>query len=199
MSEKTVATPAEHFFQAPLFATQGTVAACRHCWLNIHRDSIRGPWVHDRNGRPECGKPLLEVLADGQDETRAHYRASARDAGPDESRREDTAMTDEYTCNGWCCVDCLIELANGEAPADLTEEELTAREEDIARRNAGYNITLGMLREDHSCTDENGQTAGDRGGECDCETNTFSWSACDVCGSNLGGERHAVSFWRIKA
>jgi hypothetical protein len=41
------------------------------------------------------------------------------------------------------------------------------------------------------------QTEADRGGECECETDSFSWSACDVCGSNLGGERHAVSFWKI--
>jgi hypothetical protein len=56
-------------------------------------------------------------------------------------------------------------------------------------------ITLGMLREDHACLDENGRTAADLGGECDCETVTFSWTACDVCGGNLGGERHAVTFW----
>ena len=106
-------------------------------------------------------------------------------------------MTDEYTCNGWCCTDCVMELANGESPADLSEEELAARQANIDARNAGYNITLGLLSSEHSCADEDGQTAADRGGECDCETNTFSWSACDVCGSNLGGERHAVSFWKI--
>lgn len=39
------------------------------------------------------------------------------------------------------------------------------------------------------------ETETDRGGECDCECQTFSWSACDVCGSNLGGHRDAVVFW----
>jgi hypothetical protein len=39
------------------------------------------------------------------------------------------------------------------------------------------------------------ETEYDRGGECECERNTFSWSACDVCGSNLGGARDAVVFW----
>ena len=106
-------------------------------------------------------------------------------------------MTDEYSGKGWCCVDCLVELANGESPADLSEEELAARQAGIEARNAGYSITLGLLREEHACTDEAGQTAGDLGGECDCETNSFSWSPCDVCGSNLGGERAAVSFFEI--
>jgi len=147
--------------------------------------------------------------------------------------------TDEYTCSGWACVDCLMELANGESPADLTESELAERTAAIDARNDGYHLTLGMLREDHACAtnytvtardgttgdyradspadardmfeQEHGyaghgfitttthdlQTESDRGGECDCEVNTFSWSPCDVCGSNLGGERHAVSFWRI--
>jgi hypothetical protein len=33
--------------------------------------------------------------------------------------------------------------------------------------------------------------------ECECERDTFSWSACDTCNGNPGGERHAVSFWKI--
>ena len=38
-------------------------------------------------------------------------------------------------------------------------------------------------------------TVQDLGGECECEQDTFSWSQCDVCGSNLGGARDAVVFW----
>jgi hypothetical protein len=104
---------------------------------------------------------------------------------------------DEYTCGGWACTDCLILLANGDAPAELDEAELAAWLAEIDTRNAGYQITLGLLREDHACTDEAGQTEADRGGECECEVQSFSWSACDVCGSNLGGERHAVSFFKV--
>jgi hypothetical protein len=33
----------------------------------------------------------------------------------------------------------------------------------------------------------------------ECEQVTFSWSACDVCGSGLGGERAAVTFWLVEA
>jgi len=106
--------------------------------------------------------------------------------------------TDEYTCSGWACTDCLFLLANGETPADWSAAHVTAWQAEIDTRNAGYRITLGLLRSEHSCTDDfDGQTAGEAGSECDCETESFSWSACDVCGSNLGGERHAVSFWKI--
>jgi hypothetical protein len=38
-------------------------------------------------------------------------------------------------------------------------------------------------------------TRYDLGGECECEQTGFSGSACDVCGSNLGGARDAVVFW----
>jgi hypothetical protein len=115
------------------------------------------------------------------------------------SRRRDLVVsgTDEYTCSGWACTDCLILLANGEVPADLSESEAAAWQEQISERNDGYNLTLGMLREEHSCRDSEGRTASDLGGECDCEVNSFSWSPCDVCAAHMGGERHAVSFWKI--
>lgn len=31
--------------------------------------------------------------------------------------------------------------------------------------------------------------------ECDCDRLEFSWSSCDACGSNLGGDRHAFIIW----
>lgn len=34
--------------------------------------------------------------------------------------------------------------------------------------------------------------------ECDCETNTFSTSQCEGCGSYLHGERHAMWLHKIK-
>ena len=152
---------------------------------------------------------------------------------------------DTYVCGGWACTDCLILLANGEDPiGHMTEEEISAWHADIARRNAGYEVTLGKIREDHACaanftvttyggntyeyraedeidarvqfveartvgdvpslaiksvTEHELRTAGDDGNECDCEVDSFSWSPCDYCGSNLGGERHAISFFAIQA
>ena len=98
-------------------------------------------------------------------------------------------MTDQFTCTGWACVDCLILLANGDVPAEMTADEITEWQSRIDASTDGFNVTLGMLRDSHECPEGTD--------ECECETRTFSWSACDVCGSNLGGERHAVSFWRI--
>lgn len=98
--------------------------------------------------------------------------------------------------SGWCCVDCLFWLANGETSAEWTAEE---RAEFLARfneRNPAGSITLGLAREEHECRDDNGETAGDQGGECECERQTFSWSSCDTCGSSFGGERAAVTFWQ---
>lgn len=106
--------------------------------------------------------------------------------------------SDEYVCSGWACVDCLILLANGENPTDITEDELSAWHADITAKNAGYNVTLGMIREDHACTEDfGGMTAGEAGGECECETRSFSSSECDHCGSSLAGERHAIAFFKI--
>lgn len=144
---------------------------------------------------------------------------------------------DEYLCNGWCCVDCLMLLANGETPTEMDEAETAGYLARVARHTEGCNTVLGMPREDHDCksnwtlTDTAGETyeyyakdisealsehawqhdlaevasatahdletVSDRDGECECEQNSFSWSACDVCGSNLGGSRDAVSFFKI--
>jgi hypothetical protein len=108
-------------------------------------------------------------------------------------------MTDTFVCAGWACTDCIILIANGETPPELTGDEADAWLAAVSDRNAGYHVAPGMFREDHACTDEAGRTAGDNGGDCDCETLAFTWSACDVCGSNLGGERHAVTFWAAPA
>ena len=105
-------------------------------------------------------------------------------------------MPDQITGDGWACNDCTQALANGESPVDMPADQLAAWTTAIESWPMG-SITFGMLREQHSCLDEAGQTASDRGGECDCETDTFSWSPCDVCGGNLGGERHAVTFWEV--
>lgn len=142
---------------------------------------------------------------------------------------------DEYTRDGWACVDCYVLLANGDGPTDKTEAELESYDQAIALNTAGFNITMGMLAEEHACAtnytviyaggvnrievradsaEEAMELAGGRtgirsvirheyvtvpaqGGDCDCEIIPFYTGGCDVCGSNLGGERHAVSFWKI--
>lgn len=100
----------------------------------------------------------------------------------------------DYCGTGWACMDCVILFANGDMPADLTEEECDAYQARIDKTMDGCTLTIGWLSEEHdeSCP----RFAGDTDTECDCETNTFSMSSCDVCGGNLGGERRGVSFWR---
>jgi hypothetical protein len=104
-------------------------------------------------------------------------------------------MFDTMLCSGWACTDCLMLLANGETSPEWTQEETDAYVARVEERNPAGSITLGMVREEHECADDDGQTENDRGGECECEQQSFSWSPCDVCGSNLGGSRHAVTFW----
>lgn len=61
-------------------------------------------------------------------------------------------MTDrDNTFSGWCCTDCLFLLANGEAPADWSEDEVAEWKARIAHYTEGCEITLGMFREDHGC------------------------------------------------
>ncbi len=132
-----------------------------------------------------------------------------------------------------CCVDCLMYLANGETPNDLTEEETAEWLENFNRRTEGYEIILGKMyeyhecksnftvvttageyetfadsaedaREDHVFRSENSKVIAviphelQTEDDCECENEGFSWSSCDVCGSNLGGDRYAVTFWKIK-
>lgn len=165
-------------------------------------------------------------------------------------------MTDEYVCSDWCCQDCRILLANGDTPADLTEEGTAAWLAEIEARSAGYRITLGMPIEDHECRfnytanvwvdgrprfwvrwyralrnrpdgtevvqfraddmpealerieDMEGPRALVRDIEshelqkvddCECEHDSSPWSACGVCDSYPGGDRYAMSWWKIVA
>lgn len=90
--------------------------------------------------------------------------------------------------HGWACTDCVQLLANGEEPTDYTATELAEYLARFERRTAGLLVTLGMPRSEHTCdTDRSGW-------DCDCERVSFMAGACDVCGANYGGERHAVSF-----
>jgi len=107
-------------------------------------------------------------------------------------------MTETTPCAvSWCCVDCLGWLANGQNPEYMTDDERTEWHERIDRTlDGGTEVTLGMLASEHedSCPVkiEDSHNAVD---ECGCETHSFSQSACDLCNSNLGGERHAITFW----
>ena len=92
--------------------------------------------------------------------------------------------TETYTY--WVCVDCHMMHHTGESP-DMPEDC-----EPWSKLEEGQTATSGLLREEHNCGwefDELNQC------ENECETDTFSWSDCDGCGSTLGGDRFAYTVW----
>lgn len=83
----------------------------------------------------------------------------------------------------WTCVDCMFVQANGETEGEPDRPPLGLLD--------GVEVTLGLMQEEH----DTGCTAIDDGGECECETQEFSWRQCEGCGSTLGGSRHAMTVW----
>ncbi len=68
------------------------------------------------------------------------------------------------------CSDCLMLIANGDTPPELSEEKTEEWLAQIAK---------------HYGEDQSGVCCGDSE-----KNEEFSWSGCDFCGSNLGGARH---------
>lgn len=95
----------------------------------------------------------------------------------------------------WVCVDCYM-AHNGV----LEEQDPTPDCEPLGLIEEGYDLTAGMLWEEHSedCLYRTmgGNVPGDY--ECDCEHITFSSSRCEGCGSTLGGAREALTLWEGK-
>lgn len=97
-------------------------------------------------------------------------------------------MTDKEHGTIWVCVCCMLVHANGHKCATDCGDDPWSLWAD----NSLYTLTMGLFREDH----EEGCDPDDA--ECECDRQTFSWSSCDGCGSNLGGERHAFTWHREK-
>lgn len=111
-------------------------------------------------------------------------------------------MADKYVCSGYCCTDCLFYVAYGDVPTDISQADIDAWLTEVTSRNDGFSVVLGMPTDEHNDTCPRRNPCGlDECDcsevECDCETISFSSRQCDVCGSNLGGERHAVSFFKM--
>jgi hypothetical protein len=90
----------------------------------------------------------------------------------------------------WVCIDCLLHHANGEC-GSCSDLYGPHDEEPLSAIEAPYTVAMGMAYEEHSCGRENGEHVE----ECDCETNTYSTSQCEGCGSYLHGERHAMTLF----
>ena len=111
----------------------------------------------------------------------------------------------------WVCVDCMLHHANGECGSchrDDGHDETPLSAIDHAN---GFTVAAGMGWEDHDdeclthvVNDVKARfpdvdwpdVPGDY--ECDCETNTFSTSQCEGCGSWLHGERHALTLLKAE-
>lgn len=89
----------------------------------------------------------------------------------------------------WVCQCCMLNHANGECGCGAYYGE--DPDHDPLGLVDNNKITSGSVQEEHSC----GRQDDTYFGECDCETNTFSTSQCEGCGSWLHGERHAMTLW----
>lgn len=95
----------------------------------------------------------------------------------------------------WACLCCTLVMANGEC-CDSDQHGGDGKEP-LSSIPEGCHTSLGMdwRYHDSGCLrhDLFGEAPPDY--ECDCDRMSFSWRACDACGSNLGGERHAFVIW----
>lgn len=87
----------------------------------------------------------------------------------------------------WVCTDCLHTEANGEELPDRDPEQ-----PEPWALDPGGDVTLGILNEEHD-PECDPQERAENG--CGCDHREFSWSRCEGCGSTLGGERFAYTYW----
>jgi hypothetical protein len=90
----------------------------------------------------------------------------------------------------WVCQDCFLHHANGECGGCHESHD----EEPLNLISGDFWVTAGMAWSEHSddCRTERQVDSGSWHG-CDCETDSYSTSACEGCGSWLHGERHAMT------
>lgn len=96
----------------------------------------------------------------------------------------------------WVCQDCMLHEANGEC-GGCHDEDGHEGGEPLSSIGDGFHVTMGMVYEEHSDECLLHTMGADAPGDyqCDCETNTFSTSQCEGCGSYLHGERDAMTLW----
>lgn len=101
----------------------------------------------------------------------------------------------------WVCIDCMLHHANGECGGCHEGHD----QEPLSAIEAPFTVAMGMTLSEHAegCLWRDLAKRSPRSGdpalenyECDCETNTYSTSQCDGCGSWLHGERHAMTLFK---
>lgn len=101
----------------------------------------------------------------------------------------------------WVCQDCMLHHANGEC-GGCHDDDNGHDKELLSAIGDGFHVAMGMRYSEHNeeCPNyypEGADTTQAPGNvECDCETNTFSTSQCQGCGSYLHGERHAMTLFK---
>lgn len=87
----------------------------------------------------------------------------------------------------WVCRDCMLHHATGECGGCHEGHD----KKPLSSIKAPFRVAMGMAHEEHAtnCVDNS---------ECDCETDTFSTSRCEGCGSYLHGERHAMTLFKLR-
>ena len=99
-------------------------------------------------------------------------------------------MNDRKSVTLWVCADCLMSEATGSVSDD---PDYVPNREPWGLIADSDEITAGLVREEHDCGYEDHDEAWPD--YCECEQREFSWSACDACGSTLGGSRDAYTLW----
>jgi len=95
----------------------------------------------------------------------------------------------------WVCQDCIMHHANGECGSCHSDEGHD--EEPLSKIDGDFHVAMGMWAREHNEECEiniTGSAPNDY--ECDCETDTFSTSRCQGCGSYLHGDRHAMTLFK---
>lgn len=90
----------------------------------------------------------------------------------------------------WVCVDC-YEAHHGVGDDDSARAN---QREPLSLIGEVDEVTAGLMWDEHDDECAN-RLAREWVDECECERQTFSWSACQGCGSHLGGAREALTIW----
>lgn len=83
----------------------------------------------------------------------------------------------QVVSNLWVCVDCIMMIANGEAPEDDATEARILEALELEAAAGGHWCCEGL---------HEGESEGD-------DTLEFSWAPCELCRSHLGGARHRAA------
>lgn len=102
----------------------------------------------------------------------------------------ETAYDERDACTLWVCVDCTLADAGYD---DHLDEDGAAQDGNVpwSEWEDCAHITSGLLASEHECD----YPADWERGACHCEHDEFAWRRCDGCGSTLGGQRDAFTYW----